>query len=181
MQASQFLQALTKDTKDSIQLVNKVFKPLSIDQLNWKASPEKWSILECLEHLNMYSRFYNEQTKIAIQNLTKEKVADFSHAWMGKKFLAMVDPKNTKPQKALAKFIPTTSTLSIKTLTEFLQHQEELLQLLTDAKEVNINKKKVPVEFLRLLKMKIGDALAFIVVHQQRHVQQALRVKEMMG
>ena len=34
------------------------FKTLDATQLNFKENPEKWSILECIEHLNLYGDYY---------------------------------------------------------------------------------------------------------------------------
>ena len=36
----------------------KGLRHLTPAQLNQKKSPESWSILECLEHLNLYGDFY---------------------------------------------------------------------------------------------------------------------------
>ncbi|MBA4055707.1 MAG: DinB family protein, partial [Marivirga sp.] len=36
-----------------------------------------------------------------------------------------------------------------------------------------LNKSHVPVEFMKLLKMNLGDALTFVIVHEQRHISQA--------
>jgi hypothetical protein len=62
-------------------------------------------------------------------------------------------------------------------LAEFRQHQEQLLQLLARAAHADLNRKAVPVEFFKLLKMRTGEAFEFVLVHEQRHMQQALRVK----
>lgn len=72
---------------------------------------------------------------------------------------------------------PNNSNLGRATVEEFLQHQAELLHLLQCAGKANLHKKAVPVEFFKLLKMQIGEALEFVVLHEERHVQQALRVK----
>ena len=61
-------------------------------------------------------------------------------------------------------------------MTKFLAYQQELLTLLEKAKGKNINQRKVPVEFFKLMRMKIGDALAFVVTHEQRHILQAQAV-----
>ena len=64
----------------------------------------------------------------------------------------------------------------METISKFLAYQQELLTLLEQAKSKNINQRKVPVEFFKLMKMKIGDALAFVITHEQRHILQAQTV-----
>jgi hypothetical protein len=62
-------------------------------------------------------------------------------------------------------------------LAEFAHHQHQLLELLTQAHRADLNRKAVPIEFFKLLKMRLGETFEFVVLHEQRHVQQALRAK----
>ena len=70
---------------------------------------------------------------------------------------------------------PARSHLSRAVLTEFQQHHEQLLALLTQAIGKDLNHKAIPVEFLHLLKMRTGETMLFIVAHARRHTQQAQR------
>ncbi len=168
---------LIKDVENIILTVDKEFNSLTINQLNQKENVNKWSILECLEHLNRYHAYYNDAIK---QGLTKAKssTADksYKNGWFGKMSIDMMSPDNVKKQKTLAKFNPVGSQLTKETMTKFLAYQQELLTLLEKAKGKNINQRKVPVEFFKLMRMKIGDALAFVVTHEQRHILQAQAV-----
>uniref|UniRef100_UPI003B3A08E1 DinB family protein n=1 Tax=Spirosoma sp. TaxID=1899569 RepID=UPI003B3A08E1 len=49
-----------------IQTVQQEFATLSDEQLRWKPAPDRWSIVECLQHLNLAERFYirNIQHKV---------------------------------------------------------------------------------------------------------------------
>ena len=48
------LITLTEENRDEA----KSFKKLTNSELNFKESPESWSILECIEHLVRYGNFY---------------------------------------------------------------------------------------------------------------------------
>ncbi|GAA4003562.1 hypothetical protein GCM10022408_13930 [Hymenobacter fastidiosus] len=87
-------------------------------------------------------------------------------------------PENRKKQQTLARMNPNQSQLGEAVVEEFLQHQSQLLALLTPAKEADLNRKAIPVEFFRLLKLTIADALEFAIAHQERHLQQAARVRQ---
>lgn len=176
MTTQTFIADLKSDLQAITDIVNNRFIPLTIDQLNWKESAEQWSILECFEHLNRYNRYYN----IALENAVARQhkpVSDqqYQARWLGKLFIGMMDPKNTKRQRTMKHLNPVNSALSTDTLHEFIRHQDHLLKILAEASQTNLNKRLVPVEFLRLLKMSIGDALKFVVVHQKRHLHQAER------
>jgi len=48
--------------------------------------------------------------------------------------------------------------------------------LLIQAKAINLVKAKTPVSLTRLLKLRLGDTLRFLVYHIERHVLQAERI-----
>lgn len=181
MTNQQLITNLTKNVENIISTVDKQFNPLSINSLNWKKNVDKWSILECLEHLNRYHAYYNAAIKQALATAKSDtKAATYKNGWFGKMSIDMMSPDNLKKQKAIAKFNPMGSQLTKDTITHFLKYQQELLTLLEQAKGKNISQRKVPVEFFKLIKMKIGDALAFVVTHEQRHILQAEAVVQAM-
>ncbi|QCR24218.1 DinB family protein [Pontibacter sp. SGAir0037] len=172
------LDQLTETVKKQHDTVMAAFAPQDLAVLNYKPAPESWSILECLEHLNRYSRYYNPALAKAIaKNSGGNYLPTISYSWFGKKSLEMVQPMSSKKHKTVKHMNPNNSQLGHGTVEEFRQHQEKLLNLLQSAKAANINKKAIPVEFFKLLKLRIGETLEFVVTHQERHLQQALRVK----
>ena len=174
MKSKTLLSSLRENVETIVVAVKTEFLFLEDSELNFKRSPESWSILECFEHLNRYNRFYNKEFEKAIAN-TRFSVPseEATSTWIGKKFIRMMHPDTIKKSKTLKHMNPTGSLLSKGVLDEFLIHQSTLLTLLDDAKQVDLNKVKIPVEFLHLLKMNLGDALQFVIVHEQRHLLQA--------
>ncbi|GGF04478.1 DinB family protein [Hymenobacter cavernae] len=153
--------------------------PLDDFTLNFKPSPERWSVLECLEHLNRYSRYYNPAIAKALQQVpTQAQNASVRYSWLGRKSITLVQSDNGKQYKTVKHMNPVGGNLGREVLTEFREHQAQLLTLLDAAQCADLNKKVVPVEFFRLLKLGTGEALEFVVRHQQRHMQQALRTKQ---
>jgi len=168
-------EKLTSEVKQIIAQVEQHFLPLDIEKLNWKESEERWSILECIEHLNRYNRYYNpviEQRVIDQQFGGRE----YKSKWLGRVFINMMDPKNSKKQKTFKRLNPAGSKLDQKVLSEFVLHQAKLIQILEHLPQVNANITTVPVEFMKLLKLSIGDALFFVITHERRHLQQAENV-----
>lgn len=180
MNATALLEQLQAQVQQQIQTVQQELAPLEQKTLNFKPAPESWSILECLEHLNRYSRYYNEKLSKALAKQTGEvKEKPFSQTWIGKKSLAMMDPAGNKKHKTVKHMNPNNSLLSKSTLTEFQQHLGRLNQLLQQARHADLNRKAIPVEFFKLLKMNIGETFQFIIIHQERHIGQALRVRHL--
>lgn len=174
MRSSILLKELASTVRSIIQTTENSFSGLSEHEMNWKENATRWSMLECFEHLNRYSRFYHAQfEKVIASSLPQSSDVDAASTWLGKKFINMMHPKNTKKQKTLKHMDPLNSSLGLGVLEEFMAHQKNLLAILEQASRVDLNKAKVSVEFLRLLKMNLGDALQFVIVHEQRHLQQA--------
>jgi hypothetical protein len=178
MKTTAFLQQLQDSVQQLQDTVSAEFGSLDERVLNFKPSSESWSILECLEHLNRYSRFYNIHISNALRNSAAVAEQEIGFSWLGRKSYEMVRPENTGKHKTMKHMNPNHSQLGRPVMEEFLEHQAELLQLLAKAASVDLNKKAVPIEFFRLLKLRTGEALLFVVAHEQRHVQQALRVKK---
>ena len=178
MNARTFLHALHQRVQRLHATVSTDFAPLAAALLNFKPGPDHWSILECLEHLNRYSRFYNAQLSKALARPATDPPAEFRFSWLGRQSIETVRPENRKLHKTLGRMNPNHSQLDQATVREFLAHQAELLDLLTRAQQADLSRKAIPVEFFRLLKLSIGDALEFVVAHQERHVQQAERVRQ---
>ncbi len=79
----------------------------------------------------------------------------------------MMDPKNSKKQKTFKRLNPAGSKLDKHLLPEFIMHQAKLIQLLEHIPHVNPSFTTVPVEFMKLLKLSIGDALSFVISHRK--------------
>jgi hypothetical protein len=58
---------------------------------------------------------------------------------------------------------------------EFIDQQEQLLQLLQLARTKNLTHPRIPISISKLIKLKTGDVLAFLISHNERHVLQASR------
>jgi hypothetical protein len=182
METKTFLTHLQEQVGRIKETAQSEFMPLEPAALNFKPQHNSWSILECLEHLNRYSRFYLPAFVKAIATAPLAETGQpVRYTWFGKKSLELVNPQSAKKHKTLARMNPQNSQLTTAVLDEFLQHQATLLHLLEKAASVGLNKKSVPVEFFQLLKLRLGEALEFVILHEQRHLQQALRVKASAG
>lgn len=89
---------LLRRTEKSTDKV-KQFEALTIDQLNQKKGNE-WSILECLEHLNLYGDFYLvEIEKRIISGKNVSGFAKFKSGLLGNYFASLMEVKKWKDDK----------------------------------------------------------------------------------
>lgn len=177
MTATAHTESLVKRAQTILDTAQAKFSKLSEEQLNWKADAESWSILECLEHLNRYSKFYHSEIENAIAKFAGSNApAEVKYSWFGKKSIDVVDPNNVKPQKTIKRMNPQNSQLTKQTLEQFLSYQKDSRKLIQRISQIDFNKKAIRVEFFKLIKLRIGEAMEFMVSHEERHLAQACRV-----
>ena len=55
------------------------YQKMDLETLNWKETPDRWSILECLEHLNLYGDFYIPEIRKRMADISAIAVRSESH------------------------------------------------------------------------------------------------------
>jgi len=146
-------------------------------ELNKRLTNESWSVLECLEHLNLYGNFYLAEIKNRIETSTTKTTTEFKSGWLGNYFAQSMLPKEKlNKMKAFKSMNPIHSSLSKNTVTVFIDQQKQLLDLLNASRTVNLNKVKTSISITTLIKLKLGDTFRFLIYHNKRHVVQAQKV-----
>lgn len=177
------LDQLAAETRALIQVVRREFIPLTSDALNRPPTPERWSIAQCLEHLNSYGQYYLPALENAIQkgeNAPMKAAARFRSGWLGNYFVNSMQPRADGSiglkAKAVKAHTPAQTLDVVAVVTVFLDQQHRLLALLERAKNVNIQGLRVPISIARFIRLSVGDTFRFLIAHEQRHVLQAQRV-----
>ena len=164
---------------DNATLAARKFKELSESQLNFKINPEKWSVLECVEHLNRYGEFYLPEIEKA---LLSDKKAHHSGIYksglLGNWFANLMKVSNGKmtKMKTPGDKNPAGSKLTVLAIDRFLKQQEMLKSLLNQARQADLTNTKVPISLTRFVRLRLGDTLRFFVYHIERHIFQAEKV-----
>jgi hypothetical protein len=151
-------------------------KQLPAELLVKQPEPGRWSVAQVIEHLNTYGRFYLPELQKAINAHNGTATGYFVPGWLGGYFTNSMRPKTdgtiTHKMKTVKNHNPAPALDGTKVLQEFEQQEITLLQLLDKAKQVNINRIRIPVSIMPLLKLKMGDVFGFIIAHHQRHFVQ---------
>lgn len=180
MELNDHINLLQDEVNVIIQTIQDEFMHLPLEELNWKKSEKSWSILECIEHLNRYSFYYQSRLKMEMSKLpTIENDKPIKFSWLGKKNVNMVRPGNIRKIKTLRRMNPMNNRLSREVFSEFLSMQSSLLRIINNLNTVNVNRRKIRIESFRIIKMGIGETVVFLVEHQKRHLNQAKRVHEL--
>ncbi len=168
----QLLQ-LTNDLTARVQQL----KALDTEVLNKRPAAGKWSVLECIEHLNLYGDYYLPEIEKRILAQRPGKVsATFSSGLLGNYFANLMQAEAVPGKMRSPKDKdPANSTLSATTIDRFLKQQERLKALLQQAQQVDLARTKTAISISTLVKLRLGDTFRFLIYHIERHVKQAER------
>ena len=178
--SSHLLEDLYDQSEKNISKAISEWQQLPNIRLITQPGPGKWSAVQCLEHLNSYGRYYLPAIEKAIINASAKPAVYFKSGWLGNYFYKMmlVEKNTGRPKKKLKSpkdHIPDIHLNAALVLSEFISQQERLMQLLENAKGININKARVPISIAPIIKIKLGDTFLFLVAHINRHMLQAQR------
>lgn len=153
----------------------------SEEELNKRSHKDSWSALECLAHLNIYSAFYIPEINKNMEGTKFKKPTDkFKSGLLGNYFVKMVGPiENSKKMKTLASSNPLGSDLSLSVLQQFGTFQEQTLEILKNATAVDLARTKCGISIAPWLKIRLGDALRVVIMHNRRHMIQALKAADL--
>lgn len=175
LESNNLIDDLIRRTKENLNNAE-ALKQEEFRFLNHKADNETWSVLECIEHLNLYGDFYMPEIRQSITNSKYKTPAPIfiSGRILGNYFANSMLPKEKlNKMKTFKDKNPAGSNLSISTLNKFINQQKETLDLLDLARKVDLNKTKTSISITKLLKLKLGDTFRVIIYHNQRHLVQA--------
>jgi len=179
----QLIQEFKGITENNLQFVQKKCSYLNDEQLEWRPMHGAWNIIEVLAHLNENARYYHP---IFLQKIEKTKFRDFKElftpsplgrsAW---KSMKLGRAKNIKRKFKAPKNTNPTFTSTLVTdheISDFMKSQEEMLLIVEKSKEINWKKVKVPISISKLVRLRFGDAMMFVLFHNERHIQQIVNI-----
>lgn len=169
----QLIEDLIERTENLISRT-KAFKKLPLEKLNHKTNPEKWSVLECIAHLNLYGDYYNPEIRKSIKTSSTKPAKLYKAGFLGNYFTNSMLPKTKLiKMKTFKDKNPVGSKLGLEVIQKFIAQQKEFIELLTLSNKVNISKTRTAISISKILKLKLGDTFRFNAAHNERHIQQA--------
>jgi hypothetical protein len=177
IEQNKVIDELIASIDQAIEAVNS-FKLLSEINVKYKKNTNEWSILECLEHLNLYGEFYlPEIEKQIAESSYKNQNTIFKSGIIGNYFANLMKGNNgqIKKMKTPKDKDPLNSNLSVTTVLFLLMQLEKLKNLLEESRKVDLTKVKTAISLTNFIKLRLGDTLRFVVYHIERHILQAQR------
>jgi len=169
------LCAVTSDAR-------KVFGSLSAEQLNWKPSPEQWSVGQCFEHLIKTNESFLPALELVgrgeYQSTLWQRVSPLSGFFGG---LVLRGLASGRKVKASASISPSASGVSHDIIERFAAHQDGLEKLLAASRAEELKRTIVASPIAGFVTYSLFDACRIVVAHERRHFEQARRVTGVPG
>lgn len=176
IQSQKLLKDLKRITQQNLEFAENLLTEED-KKLNFRLSEKSWSVLECIEHLNLYGKFYIPEISKKIKKSETKPKEIFSSGVLGNYFAQPMLPKeNINKMKTFKSMNPIHSHLDKKVLNEFISQQKQMINLLNEAGNCDLNKVKTSISISNLIKLKLGDTFRFVIYHNLRHMEQIKRL-----
>jgi len=158
--------------------------PLGNDQFTWKPASNKWSIAECLEHLNATARAYlpfiDEGIADAIRHGAYAE-GPFHYSMIGRLFSRLMEPPARFRMSTSTDKQPGPHRPKRETLAGFRAYQVQYVDRLRQANGIDLSRSCVRSPLASWIRIPLGSAFASMAAHERRHLWQARRITQMDG
>ena len=160
------------------------FGQLTASQLNWKPSAERWSVAQCFDHLLASNKGYFpiiENVLAGRQQRTFWQRMPLLPGLAATLLIKSLDPASTRKLKAPKSFQPAQSDISSSVINDFVDQQGRIVEKMKATEHLDLARIIISSPAAAPITYSLMDAYRIIVVHEQRHFQQAKRVTEESG
>lgn len=147
---------------------------LNSEQLNWRPDRATWSIGQQLDHLLLSNRPYMEILE-RVGASAGPATTEYKPGFWGKFMLKAVSPDESFPAPVPKPLIPTEGPVAREIVDEFLGLQDNFHKLVATLTGKDLNA-KFSSPFAKFVRLKLGDAIQINALHNERHLNRALRL-----
>jgi len=184
LQSHNLVETVIAQAQRNAEEARSVVSGLSDAQLNWKPAPDKWSIAQCLEHLTAASSGFNPYFVEALargrERFGAASPPTYQPSFLGRWLIKHVEPESPRKLRAPKIFKPSASNVQ-NALDSFLEQQKAFLKFVRATDGIDYNRTRLRSPVTPLVRYSLADAYVITVSHEQRHLQQARRVRETPG
>jgi hypothetical protein len=155
---------------------------LTESQFNWRPGPDRWSIAECLVHLNLSVDHTLPAFDRAIaQGRAKEHLnaGPFRYGWFTSWNVRFMEPPVKRRMKTfkLLQVPPGASHAQGRVLADFLALRDQLAERVRQADGLDLRRIRVVSPVSWFFRLPLGGYFRFVVAHDRRHLWQARQVR----
>ena len=152
---------------------------LTPEQLTTQPEAGKWSVAECILHLNVTARVMQSLMEDAIAQARRDNqvgAGPFSVGAKGRLLIWIAEPPPKFEFPRPPHLRPARIDNPVKLLPDFLKAQDEWERLIQESAGLDLSKIKIGKLFSPF-RARFAAALPWMMAHQRRHLLQAENVK----
>jgi uncharacterized damage-inducible protein DinB len=168
------------DRTELLKVNTRAWERLTDDQLRQSPGPGKWSISEIYAHLNLC---LDQSIRVILSRVTlaPDSPSDtYRSGWLGDWVYDRMMPRpdgSVLKSKARKAWCADPAHIDAREeLARFERHCDALDDILRHAATKDLRRITIPFYFPRLVQLRLGDTLRYLVAHGERHLLQAQRV-----
>ena len=168
------------DRTELLKVNTRAFGRLTNEQLGWSPGTGKWSIPEIYAHLNLC---LDQSIRLILSRITlaPDSPSDVYRSgllgdWIYDRAMPRPDGSVLK-LKARKAWCADKATIDAREELDLFEHNCDALDdILRHASTKDLRKIMIPFYFPRLIQLRLGDLLRYLVAHGERHLLQAQKV-----
>jgi DinB superfamily len=179
------LAVLITEIDANVSHAESLAQGLSHQQFNWRPEPGRWSIGQCLAHLNTVDGQDLAPVRAAVDDGRSRQVTGsgpFTYGLLSRKFIASMERPVRRKSQAPKRYVPPAEADPQDTLAEYRRISVEMRRLAQSAAGLDLARVKstlpaLPALLRAVVKMPLGARFELITAHDRRHLWQAEQVR----
>ncbi len=172
------LQVVATELREATARLLRLREVVPADRWPVRNDPARWSVSECVEHLNLTSAALVPLLEAGLEQARAERATPhrYRRGFLGWALWKMTGPDARGRMQTTSAFVPA-GALPVEVVTaEFERWQEVLLGLLASADGLPIDRVLMTSPFNARMRYNLYAGFSTLPRHQHRHLQQAERV-----
>ena len=148
--------------------------PLSLEQLRWRPRREKWSVCQCLAHLNLGLELWLPSLDSAIAGRsTHSRILPGQHRIDSReiKALKVVEPPVVIPSLAMPALIPPAAVDADHLVNYFYRLRDRYASVIRSALHLDVGTIRLAEPIAPPIRS-LGATIAYLAAHERRHIWQ---------
>ncbi len=150
---------------------------LSDEQLNWRSSPGRWSIAQCLEHLLTVHHLIEPKLRVAVHTAPPSD-KPYRPGFLARLIIGSSEPPASVPMKSPKIYVPPVAATLTDLRPAVDAMQRELVGLAEATEGVNRSRPKIASPVTKIVRLGLGEWFDFLAAHERRHLWQARQVRQ---
>ena len=153
---------------------------LSHQQFNWRPSEARWSIGQCVEHLNITIERYIpvlQRAEADARSKGRLRPGPFALGFFERWFLKTMEPPPRRRMRTGKSFIAALDLDPPATLHRYVTLHDRFRACIRDADGIDLKSVKVRSQF-GPISWSLNGTFAILLAHERRHIWQAREVRK---